>query len=249
MELSVCLRERAFAVSCGYRGNDAWFFPCGEQAEVLYFVQDIMDRFPHARLLYLRQEDAVLLREHFPGRFRMEPSESASEYLYDRTEYVTLPGRKYESIRWSINRLKSHHELRTEPLSSDNLGAVRSILAAWKPRTMSESYSPDLTTAALMLDNLTALEMSGVIVTMDGRAAAVAMGFPLSGRSFDIAFSKAPERAIGLLHYTRRALVSTLPDRYTIINGEEDLGIPGLRRAKQLEHPMGQIEMMEAYAE
>ena len=83
-----------------------------------------------------------------------------------------------------------------------------------------------------MLDNMTALEMSGVVVYMDGRAASVAMGFPLSERSFDFAFSKAPERETGLLHYARRALVSALPDRYTIINGEEDLGIPGLRRAK-----------------
>ncbi len=247
MGLTVCLRERAFAVRCGYL--DAWFFPCGETEEVLRFVRDILDRFPRARFVYLRRDDAALLEARFPGRFRVSPSESASEYLYDRREYVTLPGRKYESIRWSINRLKSHHELRTEPLRSDRLEDVRAILAAWKPRTVSESYSPDLETAALMLDNLAALEMRGVLVTMDGRSAAVAMGFPLSGRSFDIAFSKAPVREPGLLHFARRTLVSALPDRYTVINGEEDLGIPGLRRAKQLEHPMGQIEMLEAYAQ
>lgn len=249
MELRVCLREDAFAVRCGHWGDGVWFFPCGARESVLRLIREILEQTPHARLLYLRREDAALLDRYFPGRFRVEAAEDASEYLYDRTEYVTLPGKKNENIRWSINRLSSRHALRVEPLCAQKLDAAREVLCAWKPRTFSESYSPDKNTVELLLGSFDVLELTGVVVYLDERPAAVAMGFPLSARSFDIAFSKAPERETGLLHFARRALVRSLPERFTVINGEEDLGIPGLRQAKRLEHPMGQIEMMEAYAE
>ena len=46
--------------------------------------------------------------------------------------------------------------------------------------------------------------------------------------------------------YTRQALARLLPERYTILNGEDDLGIPGIRKVKRLMRPIGQIQMCEA---
>ena len=37
-----------------------------------------------------------------------------------------------------------------------------------------------------------------------------------------------------------------LCDRYPLINLEEDLGLPGLRRAKMLYSPVGKLEVYEA---
>ena len=249
MGLSVCMRERAFAVRCERRGDAAWFFPCGEEKEVLSFVKDILKCSPNALFLYLRREDAALLERHFPGRFRIVRADDSSEYLFDRKEYAALPGEKNRSIRWSINHLKRHHDLRTVLLGPDNLNDARAVLSAWEPRHACDGYAFDRATAALLFDHYAQLDMTGIIVYMDGGPKAVAIGFPLSESSFDIAFSKAPVRETGILHYARRMLVKELPERFTVINGEEDLGIPGLRKAKQLEHPIGMIEMFEAYAE
>jgi hypothetical protein len=160
-----------------------------------------------------------------------------------------MPGRKYEDIRWSINHLKKQHDLRTEALAAENLEAAGQMLARWEPRSESEYFSADHKTSVLMLENYSVLDMSGVIVYVDGEAAAMASGFPLSGSSYDIAFSKAPERERGLQFYVRRELISSLPEQYRIINGEEDLGIPGLRQSKLLENPIGRIEMFSAYEE
>lgn len=249
MGLSVCMRERAFAVRCKQRGDAAWFFPCGEEKGVLSFVKDILERSPNALFLYLRREDVELLDRHFSGRFRIVRADDSSEYLFDRKEYVALPGEKNRSIRWSINHLKRHHDLRTVRLDPDNLNDARAVFSAWKPHHAGAGYAFDRTTAALLFDHYAQLDVTGVMVYMDGGPKAVAIGFPLSESVFDIAFSKAPVRETGILHYARRMLVKELPDRFTVINGEEDLGIPGLRRAKRLEHPIGMIEMFEAYAE
>ena len=223
--LSVCLREEMYAIRSTYWGDHTWFFPCGEEKAVLAFLDELL------------------------GRFRILPAEDASEYLYDREEYLRMPGRKYEDIRWSINHLKKQHDLRTEALAAENLEAAGQMLARWEPRSESEYFSADHKTSVLMLENYSVLDMSGVIVYVDGEAAAMASGFPLSGSSYDIAFSKAPERERGLQFYVRRELISSLPEQYRIINGEEDLGIPGLRQSKLLENPIGRIEMFSAYEE
>ena len=245
--LSVCLREEMFAIHSAFWGENTWFFPCGAEKEVLAFVGELAEREQPVNFLYLREEDKALLERHFPGRFRILAAEDKSEYLYDREAYVRMPGQKYEDIRWSINHLKKSHELRTERLTAANLDTASRMLARWAPRSESEDFSADHETSVLMLENYEALGMSGVIVYMDGEAAALASGFPLSESSYDIAFSKTPERERGLQFYVRRELISTLPGQYTTINGEEDLGIPGLRDSKLLENPIGRIEMFSAF--
>ena len=249
MKLSICLRENVFAVRCEYWGQNSWFFPCGEIEAVDRMIRAILESEPHAGFLYLRNEDAAFLRERFPGRFRIETAEDASEYLYDRTSYVTMPGKAYEDTRWSINHLKKHHNLRTEGLSAENLCTAREMLSRWQPYSKSSYFAEDLATADLMLSNFPELGMDGVIVFMDGEPAALAAGFPVSGHGYDIAFSKALVRERGLQFYIRRELISRLPEQYTVINGEEDLGIPDLRQSKLLEKPVGRIEMFRAYAE
>ena len=247
--LSVCLRENMFAVRCEYWKDNAWFFPCGEKEAVLAFVRELTAEEPSVRFLYLRKEDASLMENHFPGRFRIVPADDASEYLYDRHDYVDMPGKKYEDIRWSINHLKHHHQLRTEPLTSGNLETAHQLLTGWTPRFHSDFFSQDHETTPLMLVHYDRIGIKGVIVYMDEKPAAVAAGFPLTEDTYDIAVSKTAVMERGLQFYTRREMIALLPGQYTVINGEEDLGIPGLRRSKLLENPIGRIEMFSAYEE
>lgn len=248
MELSICLQEDAFAVHCGYWGENSWFFPCGKKEAAVRLAGEILEADPMADFRYLREADTALLQEYWPGRFRIEAAEDASEYLYDREAYLTMPGKSYEDIRWSINHLKKNHGLKTEILEDGNMDTAREVLDRWIPYAKSSYFSEDLQTAELMMENLKELEMMGVIVFLDGEPAALAAGFPVSEHSYDVAFSKSLARERGLQFYVRRELIARLPEQYTVINGEEDLGIPGLRQSKQLENPVGRIEMFRAYA-
>ena len=245
MDLSICLREHAFAVRCAQAGDNAWFFPCGSPDEIARFVQDILAEGHSAQFLYARDEDVELLEHRFPGMFHASETPESSEYLYDRTNYVSMSGKACANIRWSVNRLKSHHKLAAEPLNASNLADARGVFDRWAPRAGNAGYSTDHETAPLLLDHILSLDIDGIIVYMDDQPEAVIAGFPLSERSYDLAFAKAANRENGLLHFARRTFVSTLPEQYTIINGEEDLGIPGLRNAKLLERPIGQIKMYE----
>ena len=247
MALRVYLEESSFIVQCGHWGDNVWFFPCGSREDVVRLVNLVSNEGEPVRFLYLREEDAALLQDAFPGRFQIRPAPDSSEYLFDRFDYVNVPGKKGESIRYAINHLKKNHVLSVSPFSSENIETAGKILRGWTPHTTSSHYSTDVATADLLTAHYDALGLTGIIVSMDQVASAVVVGFPLNEYMFDIAFSKGTDRITGLLHFARRAFVDSLPEQFTVINGEEDLGIPGLRQAKLLEHPMGMLEMYEAY--
>lgn len=65
---------------------------------------------------------------------------------------------------------------------------------------------------------------------------------------FDISLGKQSCYITGMAEYTRHALCSFLPEKYSLVNGEEDLGIEGLRRMKQRMRPVGLLRMYEGRA-
>lgn len=248
MSLSICLREEVYAVRCGLRGEGCWFFPCGRPDAAAGLVGDLLDSGgPPLHLIYVRGEDAALLEERFPGRFRIEAADGDSEYLYDRAAYTAMQGKEWSKVRWSIRHLHGHHEVRVEEWDDAHDADMSAVVSAWDGTSVGEDGLEDKETSGILMEHGKELGATGIIVYLDGRPAAMAAGFPLSPRSYDMAFAKAIDPARGLLYFTRHRLAETLPASYTIVNGEEDLGIDGLRRAKLLERPMGRIEMYQAY--
>ncbi len=92
------------------------------------------------------------------------------------------------------------------------------------------------------------LDARGVLVYVDGVPRSVTAGYPLSGDTFDLSLSKQNVRLSGLAVYSRWMLIRSLPERYSLLNGEEDLGLEGLRRMKRIMRPIGRVEMYEGRA-
>ena len=246
MGLSVRLEKEAFLVRCTSRGENCWYFPCGDREQAESWIRELLLEEEPLRLVYLREEDAAFLSERFPDSFEIVPADSDSEYLYDRQAYLRMEGEGYRRIRRGVKKLLAENEVREEPWTADNTADMETVLQMWHARHPGEDGLMDLGTSRLLLEHGRELDFQGVIVYLDGAPAAMCAGFPLNETSFDIAFSKSGVRVTGLQDYTRQALARLLPERYTILNGEDDLGIPGIRKVKRLMRPIGQIQMCEA---
>ena len=98
------------------------------------------------------------------------------------------------------------------------------------------------------------LGCQGGIIRIDGKIAAFTYGGPVNYDTFDVCVEKADYNYEGIYAVINRDFVRSLPEQYIHINREEDLGIPGLRRAKEsykpelllhkftimLKHPLGE---------
>ena len=144
------------------------------------------------------------------------------------------------------------HRRRIRPLLLPGPGrgveTARAVCRSWAHPTASPEGLRDARACDCLFDNWLELEARGVIVYVDGEPMSVTAGYPLSEEIFDLSLSKQSRRLSGLSVYSRHALIRSLPEEYQLLNGEEDLGIAGLRQMKELMRPVSMIKMYEGRA-
>ena len=82
------------------------------------------------------------------------------------------------------------------------------------------------------LNNFDALGLTGGAIQVENEIVAFTYGSPINNYTFGVHVEKADTRFDGIFNMINREFVSRLPEQYRYINREEDLGIPGLRKAK-----------------
>ena len=82
------------------------------------------------------------------------------------------------------------------------------------------------------------LDMVGGLIRVNGEVIAYTLGEPqMNGRCFVSHFEKAPADMIGAYPIINQEFTKNCLMQYEYVNREEDLGIEGLRKAKQSYHP------------
>lgn len=244
MGLSIYLEQEMYAVRCLWRGVNTWFFPCGNTERIRELVGLLLEE-PGLVFCYLRESDAAFLERAFPGQFLVEEKAADHEYLYDPAAQRELKGRVFAKNRQQIHRLRAEHELKMEPLKSDNLAEALEIGHAWYRESDGEGCLEDKSAFDMLLHNWKALEVQGILVAVDGVWTSVLVGYPLTHDMFDFAFIKQKNRLAGLSVFTKHMMFLHMPESCALVNAEEDLGIEGLRFMKQRMQPVGQIKMYE----
>ncbi len=247
MGLTIRVEDEAFYVKCTTRKGNCWYFPCGNRGGISRWIETQLSAKEPLHLIYLREEDVQFLESQFSEIFMVTAVDGDSEYLYDRAAYLNMEGEAYRRIRRAVRKLLAENKVHAEVWTKENTGDMEKVLRQWHAHAPGEDGLVDWGTSELLQQHGKALDMTGVITYLDGNPVSMAAGFPLDNESFDIAFSKSCVPLTGLQDFTRQALVRLLPAQFKILNGEDDLGIPGIRKVKQLMRPVDRIRMFEAW--
>ena len=87
------------------------------------------------------------------------------------------------------------------------------------------------------LDHQGDLGLSGLLIRVEGRIGAMAVFQELSPGTAVVHFEKGLPDCEGIYRAVNQETALLLRDRYPFINRESDLGVPGLREAKERYHP------------
>ena len=218
----------------------------GDKKEALQaIINDSVARGIPCRITGLSEADKQTVESLFPGRFRFHCDEDAFDYVYDINDLADLPGKKYHAKRTNLNRFAEQFpNAHSEPLGDANLAAVEKLLDEWFENRLHEDPDGDfyMERAALRkaLRDRKDLQLEGLAL-MDGeRALAVTLGSFLSPDMMDVHFEKgAPDipGAYAAINCSFARYVRQKHPNVRFLNREEDMGIEGLRRAKQSYRP------------
>ncbi len=166
------------------------------------------------------------------------------DYLYLRKNMAELTGRKFSKKRNLIKAFINNFPFEGQPLLEEHKKEALDILDQWHG---SRDNPGDYSAAKEGLEKMEELQLCGGIYYTEGRPIAYSLGEELMlGSSFVIHFEKAVEGYKGLWQFVNQTFASILPEQYTYINREQDLGSDGLRSAKLSYKPVDFIKKFRA---
>lgn len=180
-----------------------------------------------------------LLEEYFPGKFTYQYDEGYNDYIYSVKKMAELSGKKYHSKRNHITNFKKNNpNWSFEIIDSKNISECIDLHSEWiKEHQDEEDYSYEFEAVLKAFENYDKLNLVGGIIRVDGKVIAYTLGERHSDKLFVTHFEKAPAQVQGAYPIINQEFTKHCLMGYEYVNREEDLGIEGLRKAKQSYYP------------
>ncbi len=213
-------------------------------------IADSKERGIPCRLTGLYAHEKQILEELYPGRFRFHCDRDAYDYVYDINNLADLPGSKYHKKRNHFNRFRdTYPQYTAEPITPDNISLAMEMTESWYEAKLAENPDSDFHMERVALDkalrHFEELEMEGLLLLNEGRVFALTLGSRMSHDTFDVHFEKATADVNGAYAAINCEFARYIRDKYPeiqFLNREEDMGIEGLRIAKQRYYPHHMVE-------
>lgn len=188
------------------------------------------------------------IEESYPDRFAFSSPRSLRDYIYLASDLAELPGRRYQPKRNHINRFMSRYEYRYEPLTGDNIADCIELNRIWMSERDDGSASERSEQMSMhrALENFDMLGLRGGVLYADSRIAAFTYGSQVNASTFCTHVEKSDFRVEGASAVINQLFARDLAPDFEYINREEDLGIEGLRHAKQSYYPTILLEKVSA---
>lgn len=190
------------------------------------------------------------LEEALPGEFKYLPNRDYFDYIYLREDLVNLTGKKYQAKRNHINKFNKRYSYEYKPITPELVPYCLELERKWYKANRTDEDEEDLSyerrSMTYALEHFSELGLIGCGICVDGRIVAFSFGAPITKDTFGIHVEKADIQYEGAYSAINQEFVSHIPEQFLYINREEDLGISGLRQAKQSYYPVLLLEKYTA---
>ncbi|MBQ9861812.1 MAG: DUF2156 domain-containing protein [Clostridia bacterium] len=175
----------------------------------------------------------------YPDRVRFDTNDGDYDYIYETEALATLPGKAYHSKKNHISAFSRKYDWQYETLNDSNLDEVVALSREWcreKGDCEDAGLQSERCAIRRLLQYREQLSVVGGLIRVDGKAVAFTLGSPINKSVFDVHVEKALSAYAGAYAVINREFAKTLTE-YRYLNRENDMGIEGLRRAKQSYRP------------
>jgi len=167
------------------------------------------------------------------------------DYVYLTRDLIELDGPKYHTQRKEMKKATSELNLVYEPMTREHQLQCLQLEEVWcdlkhcRLDKFSEAEDAALKEA---ISNLDTLGFMGGVVLLDGKVQALTVGEKLNSTTAVVHFEKANPEIRGLYQVINQQFCERALKDFEFVNREQDVGEPGLRRAKEGYHPHHFVE-------
>ena len=228
---------------CRPEGEEPWCLPPVGEGDVRDAARRLLEHLGEmGSSRGLERVPERLVKEQGLGEapFVAELDRDQSDYLYLSRDLIELPGRALHSKRNHVNRFKRTFAHEYRQLSADLVEACLQLETAWcdlRHCWEIPSLAAEEVGIHEALHHFGELSYVGGVILVEGKVEAFALGEPLNEDTFVCHVEKADPAVDGLYAAINQMFCEAEAGDFTYLNREQDLGVAGLRRAKESYHP------------
>ncbi|MDE5763924.1 MAG: phosphatidylglycerol lysyltransferase domain-containing protein [Ruminococcus sp.] len=213
----------------------------GDYREVIHEMKRFSENYGYPLQIGGVTENSLrMLDELFPDKFDFTHDRDGSDYIYRQSDLAELAGKKYHHKRTHLARFNELDYEFSIIMEKDYDDCIKFITDDYNSRqdsgknhsAIAEQYAVNT-----FFSFFEELNLSGGIIRINGKIAAVTVGEKLNSDTFGIHIEKADRNYNGIYAGINNCFIRACTDGYTYINREEDLGIDGLRKSKLSYYP------------
>jgi len=212
-------------------------------------LTEVLDRADR-RILGAVRVTAEEARALPPRKFIVTRDRNNDDYVYRVQDLVSLAGRRYAKKRSHVKQCLKNHTCTFEKITGSNLDECRQLMDRWC-QTRECALNPGLNGESQAIEetlkHFEKLELSGGAVRIEGVIQAFSLAEKLSPDTAVWHFEKAMPDFQGLGQLINQWFAKECLAGFKFVNREQDLGIPGLRQAKESYFPDHMVEKFTVF--
>jgi hypothetical protein len=206
-------------------------------------------RKEHASIGFIKSTEKDLLLNQYPSLTFIEDRD-VYDYVYRASDLAILPGTAYAKIRNRLNKFTKETQYTIEDITDDNMDEVHEFLkrwCLWKDCASDEVLENERKAIVFSMAHFFDLGLSGIALRIEGTIEAVSVFEQMNADTAVIHFEKGSPDYDGVYKAVNMEAAKRLQTTLQFIDREEDLGIPGLRKAKLSYHPHHFVEVYHVF--
>ncbi|MHC6180438.1 DUF2156 domain-containing protein [Clostridium sp. JNZ X4-2] len=235
-----------------FKGNYHFMQPIGYTEKNLKSIIEELLRYKGKHpMVYLFKdaEEKFLndLKEIYGDNISVKADIDNFDYIYTTEKLITLSGKKLHSKKNHYNYFTKTYDYEIKDFSEPNVKSdIENAAENWyKGKNNGDKYLEyELDGTREIINNMKLLNLEAMAVYVEDRIAAFTIGEQINDHMGIIHIEKGASSIRGIYTFVNKTFVENYLSAVKYINREQDLGIPGLRKAKKSYHP---VKMAEKY--
>ncbi|NVM18823.1 MAG: DUF2156 domain-containing protein [Candidatus Lokiarchaeota archaeon] len=233
--------------------NDAIYFfpPIGPDPAAMIF--NIAEIYKTAEFNRVSEDitNSIISNERFVSlNFQIVEDRDNWDYVYEVETLKTLPGNRHRQNRRWLNKFLETYDYQFEILTEELIDKCKKLQLEWcVMRQCEEDEGLEQEQEAIYeaLDNFSALGFKGALICIDDKCAGYTFGEILNSDTLVIHVEKAHMVYDGGYQAIGNLFLSNVFSDIPFVNREQDLGVEGLRRAKESYKPIRMVKKSIIY--
>ncbi len=179
------------------------------------------------------------------GEFDIVPDRDNWDYVYRIRDLIELPSDRYRDKVQHLRNFERRFRYEYRRITPELVPACQELQDLWcdeKHCDLHSSLRAEARAVKEVLEHLEELHVIGGAILVNDRVQAFTLGEPLNRDTVVIHIEKASPDLHGAFQVINREYLAQEWADWEYVNREQDVGVPGLRQAKESYHPAKMVE-------